>query len=104
MLAPDSTDRRERKAGATVGLAVGTLWDGRVRVWSGSNYKTKTSAAAGAPWTGWTDDNDQPGEIVCAAQVAGGNLIIFSNGTAPTPGSPGLALPEPAVMIQEVAY
>jgi hypothetical protein len=86
-----------------VGLAVGTLWDGRVRVWSGLRYNTKTSIAGGAPWTGWTDDASQPGDIVCAGQVAGANLMIFSNGTVGKPGPPGsLAQTEPAVMVQSV--
>ena len=86
-----------------MGLAVGTLSDGRVRVWSGARYRTKTSTADHAPWTDWAEDAHQPGDIVCAAPAAGGNLLVYSNGTISVPTQPGgLSRTESVVMFQEV--
>ena len=104
--APGSTAGagQDEEVGAIVGLAVGTLWDGRVRVWSGTRYRTKTSTAAHAPWTDWTEDADQPGDVVCAAPTAGGNLNVYSNGATPEPGQPGLPRSEALVLFQEVPY
>ena len=79
-------------------LTVGTLWDGRLKVWAwtdtGFAVKQKVSIEPGAPWTAWANYEAPRSRFAssmpCAVQLGGGNLAVFVNslrGTDPTPNS-----------------
>jgi hypothetical protein len=73
-----------------LGLTVGTLWDGRLKVWAwtdggtGFAVKQKVSIEPGAQWTDWANYEAPtlPGQFAvgpmpCAVQLDGGNLAVF---------------------------
>jgi hypothetical protein len=85
-----------------VALTVGTLWDGRLKVFAqvedGFMTKEKTSAQPGATWSNWTRFNAPSGtqNMPCAFQELGGGLSIFCNSLIEQTPAPG-ALPQPSL-------
>jgi hypothetical protein len=70
-------------------LTVGTLWDGRLKVWAwtdtGFAVKQKVSIEPGAPWTDWANYEAPDGPMPCAVQLDGGNLAVFVNNLGENP-------------------